>query len=207
MPFKSNPNTVEFYDRLYEGWYEIAGVSKPFTYDSGGRMLFYQKLVKQPFFNFSGKLLDVGCGKGTILSLLKTDVIERFGIDWSKVGIKKCIQKVKGHFCVGNIHKLPYKNNFFDRVMCTQTLEHVDDVVQVIREMCRVLKIGGKILITVPEQSQDIQSKDWPGGMSLHINKFSIDGTKELIKKFACTLEFIDVVGKIIHVVAFKHEN
>ena len=46
--------------------------------------------------------------------------------------------------------KLPFENDVFDIVLMTEVLEHVENVDITLREINRVLKIGGLILVTVP---------------------------------------------------------
>jgi SAM-dependent methyltransferase len=45
---------------------------------------------------------------------------------------------------------LPFRSNTFDTVLCTSVLEHVDNAEYAIAEISRVLKPGGRLLITVP---------------------------------------------------------
>lgn len=49
---------------------------------------------------------------------------------------------------VGDIHALPFPDNTFDRVMCIEVLEHVKDPRQAFKEMKRVLKVGGKLVLS-----------------------------------------------------------
>jgi ubiquinone/menaquinone biosynthesis C-methylase UbiE len=54
----------------------------------------------------------------------------------------------KGVDVVGDAHKLPFKDNEFDNVLCTEVLEHLHTPVVAIAEMARVLKDGGTIILT-----------------------------------------------------------
>lgn len=94
------------------------------------------------------KILDVGCSAGANMkSFMGFDI---YGFDLSfdsikqtrKNGIKNCV--------VGNALNFPYKNNYFDFVICSDMLEHVEDDSKVIFEIKRVLKKNGKALIAVP---------------------------------------------------------
>lgn len=49
---------------------------------------------------------------------------------------------------VGDVHALPFKENSFERILCTEVLEHVSEPKVAVAEMQRVLKPGGTILLT-----------------------------------------------------------
>src|SRR5688572_20395135 len=49
-----------------------------------------------------------------------------------------------------DIHKLPIESNTFDGVVLAEVLEHVSDPKQVLKEAYRVMKTGGKLMITTP---------------------------------------------------------
>tara|TARA_B100000073_G_scaffold239944_1_gene201023 strand:- start:1271 stop:1765 length:495 start_codon:yes stop_codon:yes gene_type:complete len=50
----------------------------------------------------------------------------------------------------GSVYKLPFEENSFDLVICSEVLEHLDDYHAAIDEIYRVLKPGGKFLPSVP---------------------------------------------------------
>lgn len=54
---------------------------------------------------------------------------------------------------VSDITKIPVENESFDAVMCIEVLEHVPHPIQAIRELSRILRGGGKLIITVPVSS------------------------------------------------------
>lgn len=78
---------------------------------------------------------------------------------------------------MGDALRLPFKDETFDRVICAEVMEHVDDDHRACREMVRVLKKGGTIAITVPtffsELVYDALTYEYfssPGG---HIRKYT----------------------------------
>ncbi len=105
----------------------------------------------------TGPILDVGCHAGLFTQKLmqKTQVKEVYGIDISSSAIRLAKKRIpKGTFVVGDAQKLPFKNNFFSAVFCLEMLEHVDDPIQVLKEMKRVLKKDGYGLILVPTDNK-----------------------------------------------------
>jgi SAM-dependent methyltransferase len=103
------------------------------------------------------RILDLGCGSGRHLVYLAKQDFDVYGIDFSKEGIKIAKnwlrkEKLKAKLKIGDIYrKLPYKDNFFDAIISTQTLHHnkIEKIRKAIREIERVLRPGGLIFITM----------------------------------------------------------
>jgi len=103
------------------------------------------------------RVLDLGCGSGRHLIYLAKRGFDVFGLDISKHGVKIAKtwlkrEGLKANLRIGNIYeKLPYKNNFFDAIISTQTLHHgkIGEIRKLIKEMERILKPNGLIFITV----------------------------------------------------------
>jgi cyclopropane fatty-acyl-phospholipid synthase-like methyltransferase len=103
------------------------------------------------------RILDLGCGSGRHLIFLARHGFDVYGIDMAKSGIKiskKWLDKegLKANLKIRDIYKkLPYKDNFFDAIVSTQTLHHekIEKIRKLIKEMERILKINGLIFITV----------------------------------------------------------
>ena len=94
------------------------------------------------------KILDVGCGTGANLEMLKQFGAAE-GVDVSDDALEFC--KAKGL----NVHKglaesLPFADETFDVVTALDVVEHLDDDIAGLKEMHRVLKKDGKTLIFVP---------------------------------------------------------
>lgn len=104
----------------------------------------------------SGKrILDVGCGDGFLESKLKKNFKEIYGIDLNEtdLAIAKILNPEKRiNFVKASASKLPFKNDFFDVVVCTEVIEHIKEDSIVIDEIKRVLKRKGKLIITTPDK-------------------------------------------------------
>ncbi len=98
-------------------------------------------------------VLDVGCGTGRVCAQLAKEGVHYTGIDISEEQInqarKACPQ---GKFFTGSMLELPFPDNSFDAVLHIAALHHLltkEERARALREAARVLKPGGKLLITV----------------------------------------------------------
>lgn len=104
------------------------------------------------------KILDIGCGGGTISNFLAHTYPQSqvHGCDVSRQAIE--LAKKYGHrrtsFGVIKNGKFPYKSGFFDACICFDVLEHVPDVETFLSETRRVLKKGGIIYFAIPCEGQ-----------------------------------------------------
>ena len=97
--------------------------------------------------------MNVGCGDGHFETFLKKNYKEVYGIDVNEndIQIAKFLNPEKSvKHLVGSVYKLPFKPNYFDCVVATEVLEHLDDDKTAIKEIYRILKKRGKLIITVP---------------------------------------------------------
>ena len=106
-------------------------------------------------------LLDMGCGEGrhTIGAYIEKP-INSFGFDLSYEDLKVAKGRLNDfdisnkkeicQFGVGDINTLPFKDESYDSVICSEVLEHVDSPKDSIKELIRVLKPGGVLALSVP---------------------------------------------------------
>lgn len=89
--------------------------------------------------------LDLGCG----LKPFASNFVDahHIGIDVEVSGRNGELKKPDKYFDGINI---PYENCKFDGILCTQVLEHVENLDSLMAECNRVLKIGGKLVVSVP---------------------------------------------------------
>lgn len=92
-----------------------------------------------------GRILDVGCGEKPYANLFAAT--EYIGIDIAQSGHDHTRSNIDIFYDGLNI---PFEDNSFDSIICFEVLEHVFEPEKIIQEMYRVLKPGGKLILTTP---------------------------------------------------------
>lgn len=96
-----------------------------------------------------GRLLDVGCGNGSYLDLMKQVGWQTFGVEPGAAGAQYA--RSKGHkIFQGELLDAQYQDACFDALVLCQVLEHVWNPVETLKECYRVLRPGGTIVVDVP---------------------------------------------------------
>lgn len=98
---------------------------------------------------------EIGCGPAIVGLKMAQKGCQVMGIDISLEGLKLARdlydkEKAEGAFVLGNILKMPFKEESLDLIYGGGVLEHFKNTAEAIRELYRVLKKGGHILTTVP---------------------------------------------------------
>ena len=99
--------------------------------------------------NPNPSILDVGCGTGANLKMLAA-YGQAEGVDISPQAVEFCRERGLDSVRLGAIEHLPYESNSFDLVTALDVVEHLDDDVAGLREMRRVLRPDGRLLVFVP---------------------------------------------------------
>lgn len=102
------------------------------------------------------RLLDVGCGDGAFTRILAPGFGEVHGIDVQEPFLEDFRKAVAGdtRFHVANMSasEMAFPDAHFDSIVSIETLEHIPDLTGAASEICRVLRSGGELLITVPNR-------------------------------------------------------
>jgi ubiquinone/menaquinone biosynthesis C-methylase UbiE len=110
--------------------------------------------------NLSGTLLlDVAIGDGRNMPLIPRDC-QVFGVDISRVLLEKCQRDYadrKIHLIVGEAESLPFPDSTFDNLLGLGALNHVNDPGQALREMARVVKPDG--IVVVADEVPDLPNR------------------------------------------------
>lgn len=104
---------------------------------------FYSEMIKK---NASGKLLDLGCGNVPLYEMYKPLVDSIYCADWPN----SLHSELFVDFQMNLNQPFPLKNNLFDTIILTDVLEHIANPENVWKEVARVLKTSGKVLLAVP---------------------------------------------------------
>lgn len=109
------------------------------------------------------RILDMGCGEGRhMVEACRTDNTVCIGADFGYDNLKTTREKLVFHqalndmFCARfdlscmDVTRLPFKNDCFDAVICSEVLEHIPDDETAISELVRILKPGRVLAVSVP---------------------------------------------------------
>ncbi len=123
-----------------------------------------QVLNEIPLFN-GVKILDIGCGKGKLLLSIR-DIVktcELHGIDLNHNIIKKAQKKVLDEeniaFKNGDAARLPFPDNYFHVVICTNTFDSIEHKGRALQEAYRVLQKHGRLFILESLVSDSAKNK------------------------------------------------
>ncbi len=97
------------------------------------------------------RILDVGCGLGTYVKKLRTFSDDVYGADIDPDKVAQAQQHLP-HIYLAPAEKLPFPDAYFDVVLLHEVLEHVVDDRRVVCEAYRVARVGGRLVIFVPNR-------------------------------------------------------
>jgi len=98
-------------------------------------------------------LLDIGCDRGQLLKSIRNEnkKCKLWGVD-----IEPRITSLKIDNCdfrVCDLKKMPFENDYFDTIFALSTLEHVRDLDSAIKEISRILKPNGLVIMSSPTET------------------------------------------------------
>ncbi|MGE3107262.1 MAG: methyltransferase domain-containing protein [Phycisphaerales bacterium] len=96
-------------------------------------------------------ILDAGCGLGEVLADIP-DQYKLFGFDFAKSNVEFTKRRLGDRADVkqGSIYEIPFPDNSMDAVLCLEVLEHIEDDARGVRDIARVLRPGGVLIVAVP---------------------------------------------------------
>jgi len=117
--------------------------------------------------NAIGDVLDCGCNDGTYIEAVRLKGHKTVGVDLIALNIERAhILYPNNEFYIMDVEDLKFKDESFDTVVFTETIEHLVDPRKALREICRVLRRGGCLLCTTtyipnePTHYQDFHDKE-----------------------------------------------
>jgi SAM-dependent methyltransferase len=148
----------------------------------------YTDLIKNP----TKKVLEVGCGFGSNIKLLKDkrNDVEAFTLDNSEVAIEKIKPEIPNSY-LGDCRNTPFEENQFDIVYSAGLMEHFKDELPFVNEMKRIVKPDGYLITFVPAKIslwqlyQLLHFGNWQHGYE---KAYSYNGLKSLFEKNGFTV-------------------
>lgn len=98
------------------------------------------------------KVIEIGCEAGYLLKHL-LGAKEVVGLDIAKNALKDARENIKSDkvkLVCADASDIPFKEHYFDKVICSQILEHLDNPSEVVAEVYRIVKPGGTVIVSVP---------------------------------------------------------
>lgn len=126
-------------------------------------------------------ILDVGVGLGRLLSKVNKQV-NKFGVDIDIEQLSRVDKSI--NVCLSKVEELPYEDEYFDVIVCTDVLEHVIDLNLAIKNIIRCLKPEGILIVRVPyrEDLSNYLSDSYPYEYA-HLRNFDENNLRLLFEK------------------------
>lgn len=131
------------------------------------------------------RIVDIGCGTGLTLKRLE-EVGPASGVDISPAAITYCRRRGCRRLCLAEEEKLPLGDGKIDLVVSMDVIEHLDRDYLHLREYRRVLKPGGRLLLTVPALSWLWSNHD---RANRHRRRYSRSGLRGLLEREGWEIE------------------
>jgi 2-polyprenyl-3-methyl-5-hydroxy-6-metoxy-1,4-benzoquinol methylase len=113
------------------------------------------------------RVLDVGCGRGVLLGALAERGFEVHGVEISAAAAGGADRRVQVRIAT-DLADADYSAGFFNQVVIWHVLEHLPDPARALREVWRVLRPGGRVIVAVPNFAS-VQAR-WAGPAWFHLD-------------------------------------
>ena len=114
-----------------------------------GRRRILEKLMRSLDLAPDSQILDAGCGSGrNMVDFARLGAVT--GVDISDASVERARLRDVGEVVQCSITTLPFADDHFDLAVCLDVIEHIEDEQGALRELYRVVRPGGSLLIAVP---------------------------------------------------------
>ena len=126
-------------------WAELPEDPKPWAWERRRALLLAE--VRR-----GERVLDLGCGAGRFVAALRDAGADPVGVELADAALERARRNVEGADlrALGADGAIPLEDASVDLVWCSEVLEHVPDTAALLSEARRVLRTGGRLLLTTP---------------------------------------------------------
>lgn len=107
------------------------------------------------------RILDVACGPGIVTAALARGGYAAIGIDLTETMVRQAGADDGCRYVVGDVMRLPFRAGAFDRVVCRNSFHHFDDPLSATRQMAKVVRPGGAVLVEDMRAPDDAARRDY----------------------------------------------
>lgn len=171
-----------------------------------------KKIIKMVDPQKNDVICDLGCGEGNLSRDIVKKVKKIYGVDISPTRVKRARKNGIDAVCA-DVCLTSFKSNCFDKVICSEVIEHVINPKELIHELNRILKKGGTVVLTVPFNQkiektlldvpkEDLEQMDYNEIKKRyhvtedHLNSFSEEGFIKLLEEEGFTVKQIEYTRK-----------
>ncbi|HOY31568.1 MAG TPA: class I SAM-dependent methyltransferase [Bacteroidales bacterium] len=146
-----------------------------------------------------GKVLEIGSGEGYGIKILAPCSSEYYAVDKHATPVSSDDSKIV--FRQMNVPPLSgFDDNYFDTVVTFQVIEHIKNDLLFLSEIKRVLKPGGRLLLTTPNITMSLTRNPW------HVREYNLKQMNDLLEKAFSSFEINGVYGNE-KVMSYYEEN
>jgi 2-polyprenyl-3-methyl-5-hydroxy-6-metoxy-1,4-benzoquinol methylase len=176
-------------NKLYERYHSSPKIQKRIIDENNFTYRNILSLLNKNLPKKRSKILDIGCGVGTIDFYLAKKNYLITGIDISKQAIEIAKENAKlfklrnTKFVVGDVNKLKFKSKF-DMILCSEIIEHVEDDSKLLHDLSKHLSKKGVILLTTPLDSAPLYktglTKRFDERVG-HLRRYNLEKLKKIV--------------------------
>lgn len=130
----------------------------------------------------SGRVLEIGTGSGYGISIIAPSASEFVTIDKYRSEATKSLP-ANASFCETKVPPLPFEDESFDFVVSFQVIEHIANDRRFVEEVRRVLRPGGKFIVSTPNRPMSLTRNPW------HVREYRPEQLARLLSMFASVEE------------------
>jgi SAM-dependent methyltransferase len=140
------------------------------------------------------KILEIGSGLGYLTFALREAGYNAYGLDISEEVVKLAKSNYGDYYINANLFEYAVQNqSSYDVIIFTEVIEHVNSPISFVEAVFKLLKNGGKTIITTPNKSLYPQDIVWESDLPpIHCWWFSESSIKYIAKELHASLMFID---------------